>query len=342
MRIEILFGLIIVLSNGSTADDFDVLAMKFTDIFNEVRCHVAREENITSMHKLYFDSTWCGKKFSDIKSVKFYDSYRWASYNESDKTSSYIKLRENYSKKSKEAQKKRLEEGNNHPISELEHLVPFQTHVCCSKWKTLIDGDVLCIFSPEGKFNSFDYKTCKEKYVWKNNCLCEYSQPVVIPTNSPDVPSTTKEPAPPPTTSPTPSDVYIPPNLPSSTNSPEEVSSRAPIPSDPPVIRRPAPPKQTKEDADLERRLKKYLAEETDGDEPDEEKDEEYYYDYDSCSSFSIVVPFVFVMLEVTRIPLVYLRPTENPDLEKRLKKYLAEETDGDEPDDGEGRRILL
>uniref|UniRef100_A0A1I7T1I1 Peptidase S1 domain-containing protein n=1 Tax=Caenorhabditis tropicalis TaxID=1561998 RepID=A0A1I7T1I1_9PELO len=39
---------------------------------------------------------------------------------------------------------------------------------------------------------------------------------------------------------------------------------------------------------------------------------------------------------EVTRIPLVYLRPTENPDLEKRLKKYLAEETDGDEPDDGD------
>uniref|UniRef100_A0A1I7T1J3 RBR-type E3 ubiquitin transferase n=1 Tax=Caenorhabditis tropicalis TaxID=1561998 RepID=A0A1I7T1J3_9PELO len=231
-----------------------------------------------------------------------FNANRWASYEKSDNYDS-LKVRINAYALMTTNETDRIREndakGVNKSVPLIEHIIPLQTHACCYSVE-YVPFDVMCLFYPEDNLESWfeNGGKCNEGYVLKDH-LCELVAPktVFIPTNTPEIPSTTKEPVPPPTTSPTPSDVYIPPNLPSSTNSPEEVSSRAPIPSDPPVIRRPAPPKQTKEDADLERRLKKYLAEETDGDEPDEEKDEEYYYDYDSCSSFSIVVPFVFVML---------------------------------------------
>uniref|UniRef100_A0A1I7T1I2 Peptidase M12A domain-containing protein n=1 Tax=Caenorhabditis tropicalis TaxID=1561998 RepID=A0A1I7T1I2_9PELO len=225
--------------------------------FNDIRRITAIYERIPNMYELVYDPELC----PDLNGGGLEKNLRFTYFKMSKFDCEFLlNDTETFLIKIKEKQVNIQEIKTSQAVVGFEYIIPGQKKVCCEE----NNSDVVCVFGPEGGFDSWINKTCGtpgscgEGY--KNNTgLCapnsSSSDPSSFPNNSSIIHGTESS----------------------------EVT-RIPL-----VYLRPT------ENPDLEKRLKKYLAEETDGDEPSEEKDEEYYYDYDSATSISILVTVVFV-----------------------------------------------
>uniref|UniRef100_A0A1I7T1I3 Secreted protein n=1 Tax=Caenorhabditis tropicalis TaxID=1561998 RepID=A0A1I7T1I3_9PELO len=300
MRVGIIIGFLAVSLIGSSTDvkdpSDDFYDLELPEMFNNVRSTFAMKYGIPDMYELVLDQKLCG--FLEENTGRgLYESFRTTYFDKKSitKQANYFQrlIDKFMAIKNNKEQRRILGEGKNNIVLQVEHVVPAQKGVCC-RYTDVKEPYVRCLFGPEGSLQSFTETGINETLgsecivgynVYKGLCRKESRTSIIT--------TTTMTSSNPQTVTP---NIYNE-TLPIMFN---EIRSEIAIKKNISNIK---PPIASTSD-------------------PSSPNNSSIIHGAESS--------------EVTRIPLIYLRPTENPDLEKRLKKYLAEETDGDEPDDGD------
>uniref|UniRef100_A0A1I7T1I9 RBR-type E3 ubiquitin transferase n=1 Tax=Caenorhabditis tropicalis TaxID=1561998 RepID=A0A1I7T1I9_9PELO len=205
--------------------------------------------------------------------------------------------------------------GIHHAVMELEHVVPEQKQYCCANFTSprFNLSNVFCVFGPEGTLDSWFEKIegtpgeeCVHGYE-NNDGLCALI-PATTSTISTTLPeTTTTEPLTLPESTVTDLETStsttkfsetteLPIHLESRDHETTEMTKKLPGTTGLPIHLESQDHKTT-EMSDLEKRVQKYRETETDGDEPDVEKeDEDEYYDDSSSSIFSFSLIFVILL----------------------------------------------
>uniref|UniRef100_A0A1I7T1I4 Secreted protein n=1 Tax=Caenorhabditis tropicalis TaxID=1561998 RepID=A0A1I7T1I4_9PELO len=371
MRVGIIIGFLAVSLIGSSTDvkdpSDDFYDLELPEMFNNVRSTFAMKYGIPDMYELVLDQKLCG--FLEENTGRgLYESFRTTYFDKKSitKQANYFQrlIDKFMAIKNNKEQRRILGEGKNNIVLQVEHVVPAQKGVCC-RYTDVKEPYVRCLFGPEGSLQSFTETGINETLgsecivgynVYKGLCRKESRTSIIT--------TTTMTSSNPQTVTPNiynetlpimfneiRSEIAIKKNISNIGTLRSWVKKSKGIPGTgcdpgyknftglcrkdsktPDSIEKPPEEIQVPLDIDTleitttvavtstkEETLKPPIASTSD---PSSPNNSSIIHGAESS--------------EVTRIPLIYLRPTENPDLEKRLKKYLAEETDGDEPDDGD------